>query len=129
MKAFREITDWDSDFAVPNHVYFLNDSKDKMYGYVQAGTGVVQTMRTPYRFHIRGRKFKEVKNTWNFRIDETPEPVRGQEFKVLGSTGKIYTVTDEGGAWSCTCPASKWQKGDCKHIVQVRNSSAQPAMT
>ena len=129
MKAFKEITEWDSDFAVPNHVYFLNDSKDKMYGYVQSGTGLVQTMRTPYRFHTRGRKFKEVKNTWNFSIDETPEPVRGQEFKVLGSTGKIYTVTDEGGAWSCTCPASKWQKGDCKHIVQVRNNSAQAAMT
>ena len=120
MKAFKEITEWDSDFAVPNHVYFLNDSKDKMYGYVQDGTGMVQTMRTPYRFHTRGRKFKEVKNTWNFRIDETPEPVQGQEFKVLGSTGKIYTVTQEGSAWSCTCPASKWQKGDCKHIKQIR---------
>lgn len=125
MKAFLEITEWDSDFAVPNHVYFLNDSKDKMYGYVQEGTGTVQTLRTPYRFHTRGRKFTEVKNVWNFRVDETPEPVRGQEFRVLGSTGKIYSVTQEGDSWSCTCPASKWQKGDCKHIVQVRSNSNQ----
>ena len=129
MKAFKEITEWDSDFTVPNHIYFLNDSRDKMYGYVQSGTGVVQTMTTPYRFHTRGRKFKEVKNTWNFSIDETPEPVHGQEFKVLGSKGNIYTVVQEGDVWSCTCPASKWQKGDCKHVIQVRNSSTQSAMT
>lgn len=121
MKAFLEITEWDSDFAVPNHVYFLNDSRDKMYGYVQAGTGVVQTMRAPYRFHTRGRKFKEVANTWRFGAEEEVPEIRGTEYKVLGSRGNIYTVTDEGGAWSCTCPASKWQKGDCKHIKELKN--------
>ena len=120
MKAFQEITAWDSDFAVPNHIYFLNDGKDKMYGYVQAGTGLVQTMRSPYRFHTRGRKFREVENTWNFGVDETPEPSRGKEYHVTGSGKNVYTVTDEGGAWSCTCPAAKWQKGDCKHIKQLR---------
>lgn len=120
MKAFQEITEWDTEFAVPNHIYFLNDSKDKMYGYVQDKTGTVQTMRTPYRFHVRGRKFKEVANTWNFRVDETPEPTKGKEYKIAGSKGTIYTVTDEGGVWSCTCPASRWQKGECKHIKQQR---------
>ncbi len=123
MKAFQEITEWDSDFAVPNHVYFLNDSRDKMYGYVQAGSDAVQAMRTPYRFHTRGRKFKEVKNVWNFGVDETPEPSRGKEYKVLGSGKNVYTVTDEGGAWSCTCPAAKWQKGDCKHIKQIQSQT------
>lgn len=123
MKAFKEITEWDSDFAVPNHVYFLNDSRDKMYGYVQSGTGIVQTMRTPYRFHTRGRKFKEIKNTWNFGVEEEAPETRGKEYKVLGSRGNVYTVTDEGGAWSCTCPASKWQKGDCKHIQALKAKS------
>ncbi len=123
MKAFQEITQWDSDFAVPNHVYFLNDSKDKMYGYVQSGTGTVQTMRTPYRFHTRGRKFKEVPNTWNFGVEETSEPVRGREYRVTGSGKNVYTVTDEGGLWSCTCPAAKWQKGDCKHIVKIKSNA------
>jgi len=122
MKAFLEITEWDSEFVVPNHVYFLNDSKDKMYGYVQESTGIVQTMRTPYRFHTRGRKFKEVKNTWGFGIEEVPE-TRGKEYKVLGSKGNIYTVTDESGAWSCTCPASKWQAGECKHIAKLKTES------
>lgn len=119
MKAFQETTEWDCDFAVPNHVYFLSDSRDKMYGYVRASDGVVQTMRTPYRFHVRGRKFREVKNVWNFGVEEVSE-TRGKEHKVLGSKGNIYTVTDEGGAWSCTCPAAKWQKAECKHIVALK---------
>lgn len=121
MKAFKEITEWDSDFAVPNHVYFLNDSKDKMYGYVQAGTGIVQTMRSPYRFHARGRKFTEVDNRWNFCVDDAPEPVQGREYRVTGSGKNVYIVTDSGGAWSCTCPASRFQKGECKHIRQIRS--------
>ena len=123
MKAYLEITTWDSDFAVPNHIYFLNESKDKMYGYVQAGTGLVQTMRTPYRFHTRGRKFREVANTWNFGVEEEVSETRGKEHKILGSRGNVYTVTDDAGSWSCTCPASKWQKGDCKHIIALKSES------
>jgi len=123
VKAFQEITEWDSDFAVPNHVYFLSDAKDKMYGYVQAGTGLVQTMRSPYRFHVRGRKFREVKNVWNFGVDDTPEPSNGKEYRVLGSRNNVYTVTNDRGSWSCTCPAAKWQKGECKHIVKLKSES------
>ena len=122
MKAFQEITQWDSDFAVPNHIYFLSDAKDKMYGFVQAGTGIVQTMRSPYRFHTRGRKFKEVKNVWNFGVEEVSE-TRGKEHKVLGSKGNVYTVTNDRGSWTCTCPASKWQKGECKHIVKLKTEA------
>lgn len=121
MKAFKEITEWDTEFDMPNHVYFLNDSKEKMYGYVQAGTGIVQTMSKPYKFKASGRKFKEVENRWNFVIKED-EPVEtaGRQHQVPGSKGAIYTVTDDGGVWSCTCPASKWQPGECKHIVQLK---------
>jgi hypothetical protein len=123
MKAFQEITKWDTDFTMPNHVYFLSDSKDKMYGYVQAGTGIVQTMRTPYRFKASGRKFREVENTWNFSVDDQPEPATGREYRVSGSGRNVYTVTDDAGLWSCTCPASKWQKAECKHIVKLKTES------
>ena len=120
MKAFQELTEWEAEFSVPNHVYFLNDSKEKMYGYVDS-KGVVQTVNTPYRFHSKGRKFKEVPNKWNFKIrEEEPEVSTGKEYKVPGSKGAIYTVTDDNGSWSCTCPASKWQKGECKHIVALK---------
>ena len=121
MKAFLEITEWDSDFAVPNHVYFLNDSKDKMYGYVQADTGIVQTMRTPYRFHVRGRKFKEVKNIWNFGVDETEQQPAGRTWTVAGSKGNEYRVTQELGTWSCTCSGFKF-RGQCRHVAEISST-------
>ena len=123
MKAFQEITEWDTDFVMPNHVYFLSDSKDKMYGYVKSSTGEIQEMTTPYRFKASGRKFQEVANTWNFAVDDVPEPAKGREYRVTGSGRNVYTVTDDVSVWSCTCPASKWQKGDCKHIVKLKSNA------
>jgi hypothetical protein len=123
MKAFEEITEWDTDFAMPNHVYFLSDSKDKMYGYVKSGTGEILEVATPYRFKASGRKFKEVINTWGFFPREEIIPI-GETYRVSGSKGAVYTVTNDAGSWSCTCPASKWQAGECKHIksLQIQNA-------
>ena len=113
MKAFLETTAWDTDFAMPNHVYFLNDSRDKMYGYVQASTGEVKQMTTPYRFHTRGRKFREVANTWGFKCDQAvPE---GFVKIVIGSKGEKYTVTEVSGVYQCSCPGFKF-RGQCRHI-------------
>jgi hypothetical protein len=122
MKAFKEITEWDCEFAVPNHVYFLSDSKDKMYGYVNSKTGQIEEPKKPYRFHVRGRKFKEVNNIWGFFPREELVLV-GETFKVPGSKGAVYTVTNDRGSWTCTCPASKYQAGDCKHIRQFNSST------
>jgi hypothetical protein len=121
MKAFLEITEWDSEFAVPNHVYFLNDSRDKMYGYVRESDGVVQAFAKPYRFHTRGRKFREVENKWNFQVEEIEQKPANRSWQVVGSKGSVYTVTDELGSWSCTCPSAKWQKAECKHIVSIKS--------
>jgi hypothetical protein len=115
MKAFQETTDW----AWPNHIYFLNDGRDKMYGYVR-DDGRVEVFTKPYRFHVRGRKFREVKNTWNFGVDDTPGPSKGKEYQVAGSKGAVYTVTNDRGSWTCTCPSAKWQKAECKHIVALK---------
>lgn len=112
MKAFQELTVWATDFDMPNHVYFLNDSKEKMYGYVQAGTGLVQTMSTPYKFKASGRKFKEVENRWNFKIAED-EP-EGFVKIVIGSKGERYTITEVDGVRHCTCPGYKF-RGKCRH--------------
>jgi hypothetical protein len=122
VKAFQEITEWDCEFAVPNHVDFLSDSKDTMYGYVKASTGEIQEMGTPYRFKASGRKFKEVTNTWGFSPKEELIPV-GETHRVSGSKGAVYTVTNDRGSWTCTCPAAKWQAGKCKHIVALKTVS------
>ncbi len=112
MKAFQEITEWDTDFVMPNHVYFLSDSKDKMYGYVQAGTGLVQTMSKPYKFKVSGRKFKEVVNTWDFKIkEELPE---GFVKIAIGSKGEKYTITEIDNIRQCSCPGYKF-RGKCRH--------------
>ena len=118
MKILQEIT---ADWQVPNHVYFTNNSKDKMYGYVKRSTGELQEFSQPLPFSASRRKFKEITNTWNFipkaaEVVETP----GIQYKVPGSNGSVYTVTDDQGSWSCTCPASKWQKGECKHITKIK---------
>jgi hypothetical protein len=119
VKAFKEITEWDTDFVMPNHVYFLSDSKDKMYGYVKSSTGEIKEMSTPYRFKASGRKFTEVANTWGFFPKEELIPV-GETFKVPGSKGAVYTVTNDRGEWSCSCPSAKWQKSECKHITALK---------
>jgi hypothetical protein len=120
MKAFQEITEWNCDFAVPNHVYFLSDSKDKMYAYVNSKTGQIEEPKTAYKFKASGRKFKEVNNIWGFFPREELVLI-GETHKVAGSNGAIYTVINDRGSWSCTCPASKWQAGECKHIKQLKN--------
>jgi hypothetical protein len=112
MKAFQETTEWATEFDMPNHVYFLNDSKDKMYGYVQSSTGIVQTMSTPYRFKAGGRKFKEVNNTWGFKIaEDVPE---GFVKIVIGSKGERYTITEVNNVRQCSCPGFKF-RGKCRH--------------
>ena len=121
MKAFEEITEWATDFAMPNHFYFLSDSKDKMYGYVKSGTGEILEVATPYRFKASGRKFREVANTWGFSPKEEVI-LSGKTYRVSGSKGAVYTVTNDQGSWTCTCPAAKWQAGECKHIRSIANT-------
>ena len=117
MKVFQETTDWGNERAV-NHVYFLSDSKDKMYAYINR-EGRIDEVKTPYRFHVRGRKFKEVPNTWGFvpRAEVEVETV-GETFKVPGSKGAEYTVTELEGVRSCTCSGFKF-RGNCRHIQVV----------
>lgn len=123
MKVFQELTEW-SNVGVTNHIYFLSDSKDKMYAHINR-EGQVEEVKTPYRFYVKGRKFKEIPNRWNFvpkgEADAEVETVAGETHQVAGSKGAVYTVTNDRGLWTCTCPASKWQKGDCKHIVKLKS--------
>ena len=117
MKVIEEITEWDTEYAVPNHVYFVNDSRDKMFAYVAVGSVKVQEFVKPIKFSVSRRKFREVANTWGYSVDEQPT---GRTWQVAGSRGAVYTVTNDRGSWTCTCPASKWQAGECKHIKQLK---------
>ena len=60
-------------------------------------------------------------------VEEKPELPRvelqeDKEWAFIGSKGNPYTVARKGGKFTCTCPASMFQKfKDCKHIVQAKN--------
>ena len=43
-------------------------------------------------------------------------------FKALSSKGdKTYNVTSISGVWDCTCPASTFFRGPCKHIKKFKD--------
>lgn len=114
MKAFLETTEWELDHPIQNHIYLLNDSKDKMYAYIRHGTDTVFEFKKPIKFSTSRRKFKEVPNTWGYvKPDDAPV---GRNWQVAGSRGEEYTVNEHLGSWSCTCVGFKYGKGDCKHI-------------
>lgn len=115
MLVVLEKTTWNGDY--PNHVYFLNKSRDKMYGYVKFGTSEPYWFKNPMGFEARGRKF--------LILEEQPDPVKEQpaeSWQVQGSKGSVWTVTRENGEFSCDCPAAKYHRKECKHIQQVRES-------
>jgi len=114
MKVLFETTDWEW----PNHVYFVNDAKDKCYAYSKRGTGVVEEFKVPYRFGTSKRKFKEVTNTWGYVEPELVKPT-GKSWIVAGSKGNSYTVTEEAGELSCTCTGFKYY-GKCKHVESIK---------
>lgn len=56
----------------------------------------------------------------NEDVLETPKIDQLKEFKVPSSNGKSeYLVKFQHGVWSCTCPASTFRRGNCKHIKEI----------
>ncbi len=113
MKVVQETTDW----KYQNHVYFLDDSRSKMFAYLQAGTVNVKEFTVPITFRTTGRKFREVPNSWNF-VPKDLETPQGRSWQVAGSKGVEYTVTEHQGEQTCSCPGFKF-RGDCKHIKEI----------
>jgi len=111
MKVIQETTEW----KYPNHIYFVNDSRDKMFAYIQNGNVTVKEFKVPISFSTSKRKFKEIANVWNFRPKNAELPA-GRSWTVTGSKGSEYTVTEERGQLSCSCPGFKYH-GKCKHAV------------
>lgn len=115
MKVLQEVTNW-GEHNVANHVYFMNDSRSKMYAYVQSGTKKPFKFKKPIGIDIRGRKFVEVPNKWKFHLEE--EQPEGRVWTVKGSKGDEYKVTELNGNLSCTCSGFKF-RGDCKHVKSI----------
>ena len=111
MKFYQETTDYKDDIA--NGVYLLNDSKSLMYAYVAPHSRTVKEFKNPIRIDIRGRQFKEVKNTFKYTIPG--EVIKNPRWEVKGSKGDVYIVERSENGLSWTCAGFKF-RGQCKHI-------------
>ena len=114
MKVFVEITAWES--TTPNHTYFMDDGKSKAYAYIPAGKDELFEFKSPLKLDVRGRKFKEVANTWGF-FPRSDLKLVGKSWKVVGSKGNEYTFTEEDGVLTCSCSGFKF-RGQCRHTAQ-----------
>lgn len=107
MIAYLETTQW-PDRHTPNHMYLMDS--DRVIAYIPAGTGIVQTLKTPLTISKRGRTFKELKPS-PFNVTMAKDP--NVEY-VTGSKGATYEVNRIEG--TCTCPGFIYHRGQCKHL-------------
>lgn len=121
MKVFEEVTVWNSEYRVPNHIYFMTDNKGKALAYIREGTDEIFRFRSGLKLDLRGRKFREIENRWNFVVEQEPDEEAkptGQTWTVTGSKGDSYTVSLDAGRWSCTCPGHGFRH-KCRHVDEI----------
>lgn len=107
----KEVTVWNDN--TPNHIYVLTDSKEKMIGYIRAGTDKLEIFKQPLPFDVRRRKFKQVPNTFGY---VEPKLVNtANSWQVKSSSGSVYTIEKNGTRLSCTCMGFKF-KSKCRHV-------------
>jgi len=112
MKILKEVTDWGLDYNIGGHIYFTNDSKDKMFAYIKASGQNIERFRVPMPLKVSGRKFKEIENTFGYTVDDKP---LGFVKIAFGSKGEKYTIAEVAGVYQCSCPGYKF-RGKCRHI-------------
>jgi len=57
--------------------------------------------------------------------EQTETPAQAavvRSYAVQGSKGNTYTVRDNGGTWTCSCPGFGWRR-KCKHVEAQKNES------
>lgn len=118
MKVLQETTEWVVDYDIKNHIYFTNDSKDKMYAYIKHGTTDIFKFKVPIKISTSRRKFREIPNTFGFSVDDK---VDGRTWTVTGSRGDSYTVSENAGLWTCTCAGFKF-RGACRHTEEISST-------
>jgi hypothetical protein len=57
MKILKETTDWE----FPNHIYYLDDKKEKMIAFINSTTNEHKVFKKPIRFDMRHRTFVVLK--------------------------------------------------------------------
>ena len=112
MICVQETTKW-GEHPTPNHIYLLDDSKQKMFGYVRSGTKELKTFAGPLRFDARRRTFKAVPNTFDIKEEE----VTANIIEVKGSKGNVYRVNTV--QKTCTCAGFSF-RSTCRHLSELK---------
>jgi hypothetical protein len=112
MKTMLETTLWPD--STPNHVYFLSNSRDRMFGYVAQGTDQAVRFKEPITFNVRARQFQAVPNVWNFATAD----VSTKTWSVAGSNGSTHTVSELDKVLSCSCSGFRF-RGQCRHVKEI----------
>lgn len=116
------------DNLVGRIVFFELKNGEKFKGIVQKSRDFMTDTNALRVFTLEKPGVRVIPKKWitkaivGTKEVELPSVSKGpKEYKVKGSTGNTYTVKTDGfGKWSCTCPAFKWQKGNCKHIEAIK---------
>ena len=123
MRAFLEITEWPDTQYNCNHVYWMDDAKNRAHAYAKCGNPAeVQTFRNPMTIDVRGRKFVEVRHDiYGWKDPSEPEP-SANTWTVVGSKGDRYTVELNGTDYTCSCSGFKY-RGSCRHVKEIQDAN------
>ena len=119
MKFIQEVTQWSAAFTVPNHIYYVNDSRTRLIGYIREGTRTLVKFKKPIDWDRRGRKFEPVTvRGLRAERDTVYFPKETAEETVEGSRGSKYILTQIAGSWTCSCPGYGFRR-KCRHLELV----------
>ena len=93
---------------------------------------MLYTDRKGQKWAVSGQHWLEVPETLTLdRVGEymvvaervnAPQLVEVRTYEVQGSKGNTYTVVDNKGTWTCTCPGFGFRR-KCRHITEVKNAN------
>lgn len=120
MLYLQETTVWNAGYNVPNHIYYVDDGKSRMVGYIPAGKKKLVKFGRPQPFSVRGRKFTVLAKKGEADSVYFPkaEKAKPAGIEVAGSAGKVYHLNKIAGKWTCTCPGYTFRR-TCKHTQKM----------
>jgi hypothetical protein len=127
-EILKEVTEWQSDYRVPNHTYLL-DGKGNIIAYLpETGGDIILSKSQSIKLNKRYRKFVKVKHIDLEKIAKSlPAPVK-EEFKKPKSVRAFKVKSDDkeylvevfaGNKLSCNCVGFGY-RGKCKHSDAVK---------
>ena len=129
ISAYKEVTEWDYEFPVPNHTY-LFDGKSNILAYAKASNDEIVVLKVPLKLDNRRRKFVKVNHkglqSYAKTLQSSEETLQldTPHWKVKSDSGKEYIVQKIGNKYSCNCVGYGY-RGKCKHSEQIKQENAE----